>query len=473
MAVLYGNTTNHWRSYMDYSESAATQMPNATITVKAGMQSQAWGLSIGSGISCRIECTGQSATSVSGQSFSSATGATTSKQMTSRTFTIPRTRATQTVTVKVTVTNASGYANGTSTVSRTFTISPLSSHTVSYDANGGSGAPGPQTKWYGSVLTLSTQVPTKASHAFQGWAAAKGGAVAYQPGGRYGSDSNVTLYAVWKQSVSPPSVTNAHATRCTSAGVDSDEGTYYHVRLNYKADTAVVTGNKVASVKVEHRAVGASAWTAAGTTSVSAASGTFASAQLGGGGIGTGASYEVRVTVTDAQGLATSVLLGVGPSYYTMDVLNTGKGVAFGRNCPGAGIYVNEPTYWFGDGGSRSVQLTGAQMVHRMGDSGWQEVSNGGWTIRYRRVGPVVTVSVQSATVPANTWTRCPWQLPTGFRPKYTVVGAAYVIDGAGNNAARFTIGSETDAGADAGRLTVHCYAVSTYVTFTCTFMTP
>ncbi len=36
MATLYGNTTNHWRSYMDFTESAATAMPNATITVKAG-----------------------------------------------------------------------------------------------------------------------------------------------------------------------------------------------------------------------------------------------------------------------------------------------------------------------------------------------------------------------------------------------------------------------------------------------------
>ena len=367
MAVLYGNTTNHWRSYMDYSESAASQMPNATITVKAGIQSQGWGFSIRSGISCRIECTGQSATSVSGQGFSSGTGATVSKQLTSRTFTIPRTRATQTVTVKVTVTNSSGYANGTSTVSRTFTISPLASHTVSYDANGGSNAPSAQTKWYGSILTLSTQVPTRTNHTFQGWATSSTGAVAYQPGGQYGNDANVTLYAIWKQSVSPPTVTNAHATRCTSAGADNDEGTYYHVRLSYKADTSVVSANKVVSVKVEHRASGASAWAVAGTSTVSAASGSYASSACGGGSIGTGSSYEVRVTVTDAQGLATSVLLGVGPSYYTMDILANGKGVAFGRNCPAAGLYVNEPTYWWGDGGSGSVQLTGAQMVQRMG----------------------------------------------------------------------------------------------------------
>lgn len=429
MAVLYGNVTNHWRSYMDYSESAATQMPNATITVKAGMQSQSWGFSIGSGISCRIECTGQSATSVGSQSFSSATGATTSKQMATRTFTIPRTRATQTVTVKVTVTNASGYANGTSTVSKSFTISPLSSKTVSYDANGGTGAPGPQTKWYGSVLTLSQTVPTRTNFTFQGWSTSKGGAVAYQPGGQYGADANVTLYAVWKQSVLPPTVTDAHATRCTSTGVDNDEGTYYHVKLAYKADTAIVSGNKVTSIKVEHRAVGASAWTAAGSTTVSAASGSYTSGACGGGGIGTGASYEVRVTVTDAQGLATSVLLGVGPSYYTMDVLANGRGVAFGQACTEAGVHFNEPKYSFGDGGSGKVALTGAQMVKAMGDTGWvkmagaydtpvgHEGTNG---LYCRRSGRTVTVYVNGGGSwgPAITTAGVViGTLPAGYRP--------------------------------------------------------
>ena len=79
-----------------------------------------------------------------------------------------------------------------------YDTSPLESHTVSYNANGGSGAPGNQTKWYGSILTLSGTRPTRTGYTFQGWATSAGGGVAYQPGQAYGVDADVTLYAVWK-----------------------------------------------------------------------------------------------------------------------------------------------------------------------------------------------------------------------------------------------------------------------------------
>lgn len=82
--------------------------------------------------------------------------------------------------------------------SGSYATGALASHTVSYNANGGSGAPGSQTKWYGSILTLSSTKPTRTGHTFQGWATSSNGGVSYQPGGQYGSDSNVTLYAVWK-----------------------------------------------------------------------------------------------------------------------------------------------------------------------------------------------------------------------------------------------------------------------------------
>lgn len=71
-------------------------------------------------------------------------------------------------------------------------------HTVSYNANGGSGAPGSQTKIYGSVLTLSSQKPTREGYTFQGWSDSNNGSVKYSPGGRYEADNNITLYAVWK-----------------------------------------------------------------------------------------------------------------------------------------------------------------------------------------------------------------------------------------------------------------------------------
>lgn len=73
---------------------------------------------------------------------------------------------------------------------------------VSYNSNGGSGAPAAQTKEYGVNLTLSSTVPTRTNYIFQGWATSSSGAVAYQPGGTYTANAAVTLYAIWKLSAS-------------------------------------------------------------------------------------------------------------------------------------------------------------------------------------------------------------------------------------------------------------------------------
>ena len=93
----------------------------------------------------------------------------------------------------------SSYISGSrSSGSGSHTVGSLAKHTVSYNANGGSGAPSNQTKWYGSILTLSGTRPTRTGYTFQGWATSAGGGVSYQPGQGYGVDANITLYAVWK-----------------------------------------------------------------------------------------------------------------------------------------------------------------------------------------------------------------------------------------------------------------------------------
>lgn len=92
--------------------------------------------------------------------------------------------------------------HGTSNVSScavSWTVPALESHTVSYNANGGSGAPNSQTKWYGSILTLSSTKPTRTGYDFVGWGTSSTDTtVDYYAGGQYGSDENITLYAIWK-----------------------------------------------------------------------------------------------------------------------------------------------------------------------------------------------------------------------------------------------------------------------------------
>ena len=76
----------------------------------------------------------------------------------------------------------------------------LSTYTVTYNANGGSGAPSAQTKKHGTTLTLSSAKPTRSGYTFMGWAESAGAANAkYQAGASFTDNKNVTLYAVWKQ----------------------------------------------------------------------------------------------------------------------------------------------------------------------------------------------------------------------------------------------------------------------------------
>ena len=81
-----------------------------------------------------------------------------------------------------------------------FYIRMLGDYTISYNANGGTGAPASQTKYKESVLTLSTQKPKRTGYIFKGWAVTNTAESAtYQPGGSYSSNSDVVLYAVWEK----------------------------------------------------------------------------------------------------------------------------------------------------------------------------------------------------------------------------------------------------------------------------------
>ncbi len=73
-------------------------------------------------------------------------------------------------------------------------------YSVTYNANGGSGAPSAQTKTKDVSLTLSTTRPSRAGYNFLGWAtSASATSAQYQPGSTYTANANVTLYAVWEE----------------------------------------------------------------------------------------------------------------------------------------------------------------------------------------------------------------------------------------------------------------------------------
>ena len=73
------------------------------------------------------------------------------------------------------------------------------SFTVSYNANGGTGAPASQTKQLGESIRLRSGVPEKEGYTFEGWASSRNAAEPeYQPEEVYSLDRDLQLYAVWK-----------------------------------------------------------------------------------------------------------------------------------------------------------------------------------------------------------------------------------------------------------------------------------
>lgn len=73
---------------------------------------------------------------------------------------------------------------------------------VTYNANGGTGAPSTQKKHFNNTLYLTTQKPTRSGYTFEGWSTSPSSSYAqYQPGDAFTTDADTTLYAVWSQNI--------------------------------------------------------------------------------------------------------------------------------------------------------------------------------------------------------------------------------------------------------------------------------
>lgn len=107
--------------------------------------------------------------------------------------------ATKTITVTFRNFNDDNGDSATKSVSFSVSVPAWTSYTVSYSANGGTGAPSSQTKWKDQTLTLSGTKPTRNGYSFLGWSTSSSATTAtYSAGGSYTNNSSVTLYAVWK-----------------------------------------------------------------------------------------------------------------------------------------------------------------------------------------------------------------------------------------------------------------------------------
>ena len=130
----------------------------------------------------------------------------------------------------------SGTYCGTRSASGSITITKKTSYTVSYNANGGSGAPSSQTKWHGTNLTLSSIKPTRSGWTFMGWGTSETDtSVDYSAGASYTANAGDTLYAIWRKSLTLTYNANG------GSGAPSAASAYIYNSTSSKAFTIVST----------------------------------------------------------------------------------------------------------------------------------------------------------------------------------------------------------------------------------------
>ena len=228
-----------------------------------------------------------------------------------------------------------GYAAGVSRSDIRVNVPALPHTTVSYNANGGTGAPGSQTKWWGEMLTLSGTRPTRANHTFLGWATSANGAVVYQPGGRFDSDNDTTLYAKWKLNTQPPTIQSFTAQRVDEAGNPAESGTSVKLEAAWRCDTSGDGANTVQSVKFAVQDANGS-W----RETSAEASGATGTATVTLSDLSADSSWRFRATVKDKYGTVTSFTT-VGPQRFLLDFSADGRGIGIGVGAPAEGVAIN------------------------------------------------------------------------------------------------------------------------------------
>lgn len=215
-------------------------------------------------------------------------------------------------------------------------------YTVTYDANGGTGAPAAQTKTYGQSITITSAEPTRARYRFLGWAESKSAtSVQYSAGGTYSKaiTSNVTLYAVWELAYQPPVVSKVTAVRCDADGNDADDGTYARVSAVWSIDT-VYDSTNVGTVVGRYAAQGSEDYTEFSMEANGTESGTATAIVPN---MSADVQYLITVTASDAVEIGGVKYTGersavLTKAAFVLDFHAGGRGIGIGCAAPSDGF---------------------------------------------------------------------------------------------------------------------------------------
>lgn len=323
MSTIYGNTTNHWRCYINTWSSEDPSSVSAGLTV--GIQDCGWGFQIWTGIVGTANANGAS-NSVN-TSFNTSTGSWSTKDITSASKTFAKGHSAYNVTLSGSVTNQSGYMNGTSSASQTITVPALAHYYISFDANGGTGAPGQVVKWFGEQVTIPTAIPSRTNYKFLGWSSTKDGSAEYQPGQKYWTSSaDATYYAVWEALYVEPyfSLGLAYRTSSINSTTIDYSGGYCYASFQYWVDTRVNKNNLPKTIECKYYQDGNSTGVAVTPT------GDF-SKPTGTVNIHFQASinsvYYIECRLTDRNNRSMSIARSISTGALPMEVANQGKSV--------------------------------------------------------------------------------------------------------------------------------------------------
>lgn len=224
-----------------------------------------------------------------------------------------------------TATSATWKAGGSYTTNASdtlYAVWKINIYTVSYNANGGTGAPAKQTKTYGKPLTLSATIPEKDDYTFLGWSTSSTATSAtWKAGGSYTTNASDVLYAVWKLAYSKPKISNYSVIRCDSSGTANDAGTSARVKFSWS------TTNDVSKITI---AATSSEGSVTETVSASGKSGSVNVIFGTAFGLSAEVTWAVKITVTDSGG-STSLSKSLPGFIIPFDALAGGNGVSFGK----------------------------------------------------------------------------------------------------------------------------------------------
>lgn len=222
-----------------------------------------------------------------------------------------------------TATYSAGGSYTANSAATLYAVWKANTYTVKYNANGGTGAPGNQTKTYGKTLTLSSTKPTRTNYNFLGWGtSASATTVSYAAGGSYTANAAITLYAVWSLAYQKPRIVNVSTVRCDSSGTADDEGQNGLVTFDWECDQAV------SSIVIKYKLASDTAWTSV-TVTATGTSGTV-SHVVGEDGLSTESTYDIHITVSDSGG-SSYAISSLTSMKFAIDILAGGKGISFGK----------------------------------------------------------------------------------------------------------------------------------------------